>query len=93
MFGSKVKDAKFKFDLGSKVKDQITGFEGVITCRSQWIHNYNVYSVNPTDLDDKGALRHSEQFDEPQLKLVKEKVVKASRRTGGPNDPVQRTNR
>ena len=92
MFGSKKKDPKFKFELGSKVTDSITGFTGIVVCRTQWIHNCNVYGVQPQELKDGKPLDRG-YFDEPQLKLIKEKVVKESRRTGGPEKAVAQANR
>ena len=91
MFGKK-KDPEFKFNLGDKVKDTITGFTGVITLRSQWLNNCNTYGVQPTELKD-GAPQERQHFDEPQLVVVEEKVAKESRNTGGPERHVPATNR
>lgn len=91
MFGTK-KDPQFKFNLGDRVRDQITGFEGIVTSRSQWINNCNTYGVQPTTLKD-GAPMERAHFDEPQLDLVEEKVVPSSRETGGPERPVPQCNR
>lgn len=91
MFGKK-KEPEFKFNLGDKVKDSITGFTGVITLRSQWLNNCNTYGVQPTELKD-GAPQERQHFDEPQLIVVEEKVSKESRSTGGPERQVPATNR
>ena len=88
----KKKEPEFKFDVGSKVKDIITGFNGIIIYRTQWLNNCNTYGVQPTELKD-GKPLDREHFDEPQLELVEEKVVKPSRATGGPERPVPATNR
>ena len=92
MFGSKKKEPEFKFDLGAKVKDTVTGFTGIITSRTQWIHNCNVYGLQPTALKD-GEVRKRDHFDEPQLTLVEPEVIKPQRLTGGPTDTVRRTTR
>ena len=86
MFGKK-KEPEFKFDLGTEVKDIFTGFTGLIVCRSQWIHNCNTYGVKPKELKD-GVPQDNQFFDEPQLKVVKKKVVRPRRNTGGPCSPV-----
>jgi len=83
---------KFKFGLGSRVKDSITGFEGIVVGRTQWLHNCNTYSVKPTVLKD-GVPQKSEGFDEPQLSIVKEKVHKPDNDTGGPEREIPATNR
>lgn len=82
----------FKFELGDIVKDGITGHKGVIVCRSQWIHNCNTYGIQPQELKD-GKPVERQHFDEPQLVLVKSKVIKEKRDTGGPSKPVSQTNR
>lgn len=59
----------FKFELGSLVKDEITGFEGICYDRTQWFHNCNTYGVKPLDLIN-GKPQESETFDEPQLFII-----------------------
>jgi len=90
MFGKK-KD-NFKFNLGDKAKDIITGFEGIIVARTQWLNNCNVYRVQPQELKD-GKRLDADHFDEPQLEIVKEKVHKESRKTGGMAQSTMQTNR
>lgn len=92
MFRSKKKAPEFKFELGDKVKDTMTGFKGIIVYRTQWIHNCNVYGVKSQELKD-GMPRDNAQFDEPQLELVKEKVIEKSRETGGPCESMNQSNR
>lgn len=91
MFGRK-KEPEFKFNLGDKVRDTITGFTGIVTLRSQWLNNCNTYGVQPTALKD-GAPQERQHFDEPQLELLDEKVVTESRITGGPERHVPTANR
>lgn len=88
----KKKEVNFKFFLGDEVEDIFTGFSGIVTCRCQWIHNCNTYGVKPKVLKD-GIPQDNQYFDEPQLKVVKNKVVKAERDTGGPCAAVLPTNR
>jgi hypothetical protein len=92
MIGYVCKDPEFEFALGDKVKDIITGFEGIVTARHQWLNNCNTYSVRPTVLKD-GAPQDACGFDEPQLSLVQEKVTESNRTTGGPERKVFQPNR
>lgn len=96
MFSSMLKrmtnDDDFKFQLGSLVKDRLTGFEGIVVCRAQWLNNCNIYSVKPRALKD-GVPQDSHSFDEPQLELIEEGVVKSDRETGGPDRPMPQTRR
>ena len=84
----------FKFDLGVPVRDKITGFEGVVVFRSQWLHNCNTYGVQPTELKD-GAPQKREIFDEPQLELVSAEPAfeESKKKTGGPTADIPQTNR
>ena len=78
--------------LGDKVRDEITGFEGIVTLRSQWLNNCNTYGVKPTTLKD-GVPQERQHFDEPQLVLLEERLFGESRDTGGPQRTVPHTNR
>jgi hypothetical protein len=83
----------FKFKLGHVVRDQITGFEGVIVCRSQWLTNCNTYGVKPQKLKDDGTPMSTEHFDEPNLIEVEpEPRFEEERDTGGPTSMPPRTN-
>ena len=74
---------KFKFKLGEIAKDKITGFEGVVITRSQWLSSCNTYSIQSKSLVE-GKPVERQHFDEPQLELVSEREFKPKRETGGP---------
>jgi len=83
----------FLYNCGDEVKDSVTGYSGVILCRTQWLHNCNVYGLRSKKLKD-GKPTDLQYFDEPQLKLVKEVKVKVEKKkTGGPAKAVHQTNR
>lgn len=89
----------FKFNLGATVKDRISGFEGIVICRTEWLNNCSVYGVQPAGLRD-GKIPEREHFDEPQLVLVdstpiyeREKKEEKKTKPGGPAPVVHRTNR
>lgn len=84
---------KFKFDLGVRARDTLTGFEGIIVYRTQWITNCNVYGIQPEKLDKEGTVKESHQFDEARVELIKEKVIEPSRATGGPTQSMSQPNR
>jgi heat shock protein HspQ len=85
-------DTNFKYELGDVLRDKITGFEGVVVARTQWLSNCNVYSLQSQVLHE-GKPQDRQAFDEPQLELVKPKVLKENRETGGSAPPVFQTNR
>jgi hypothetical protein len=82
---------EFKFNLGDRLKDKITGFTGICVYRTQWINNCNVYGLQPESLEEKGAPRDRHQFDEPQLERLEVSVHQPYRETGGPNDSMSPT--
>jgi heat shock protein HspQ len=83
----------FKFNLGDVVTDKITGYKGVVTCRSQWLNGCNTYSVKCQKLKDDKPI-DSQHFDEPQLELHEDKpVVTENKDTGGPIDAPPTPNR
>lgn len=88
----KKKGTDFKLDLGDEVEDIITGFRGVVVCRSQWLHNCNTYGVKSKELKE-GKPMETQHFDEPQLEVLAKKIVKEKRDTGGPCEMVPPTNR
>jgi hypothetical protein len=89
--------SEFKFDLGTKVKDTLTGFKGVISYRAQYLTGCNQYGVQPEDLDEKGEPREARQIDENRLEVIKgskpyvlpvpkKEVIKEP---GGPQSPIK----
>lgn len=74
----------FKFDLGDKVKDAVTGFEGVVIARSEYLNGCIRYGVQSPKLKDNKP-QDCEWIDQGQLSLVKSKAVNLEvKRTGGP---------
>ena len=82
----------FKFELGSRVKDRITGFVGIIICRAQWLTNCNTYGTKSEGLYE-GAPIETTYFDEPNIIIVESDVHEEDRDTGGPTDRIRKTNR
>lgn len=81
---------EFKYNLGQKAKDKVTGYTGVINAVARYINGCNKYSVQaPVDKDMK--MPDSFWFDELSIEVqdapaVPDKVVK----TGGPHQLSQR---
>lgn len=61
--------------LGSKAKDTITGFAGVVTGRCEYLTGCNQLLVAPAIAKD-GSIRDSQWFDEQRLQQVGTVVVK-----------------
>ncbi len=59
----------FKIALGTKVKDKVTGFKGVVVARTEWLFGCLRYTVQPQKLKD-GATIANECFDEDALVIL-----------------------
>lgn len=65
-----------KLQLGDLAKDTITGFEGIVIAVTHWLNGCDRLVLQPRSLDKDGRVVSSESFDETQLELVEEEVVK-----------------
>lgn len=88
-----INETDFKIPLGARVREQITNFTGIVVCRTQWLHNCNVYGVKPEKLKDDGSPMDAHHFDEPQLTVIDAGIFEPKRDTGGPAKSVPQTNR
>lgn len=85
-------------ELGSKVRDRVTGFTGIAIGETRWLVGCLRITVQPQELDKDGKQKDAASFDEPQLEVLatpaKTKVVvqnEAARKTGGPRpEPMRR---
>lgn len=77
----------FKHELGKKAKDIVTGFEGIITSRSEFLTGCNRYGITPK-IGTDGKPIDAQWFDENQIELTGKGVViaqtVAQRQKGGP---------
>lgn len=77
----------FKFDLGARVSDVITGFKGVVTARTEWLNGCKRYVVQSEKLD-KDNKPVDLALDEEQMKVVGKPVVTVISRPGGGPRPA-----
>jgi len=62
----------FKFDLGSKVKDTLTGFSGIVMARSEYmLPEQRTYGIMPLDLKD-GGMKKWEWLAEERLVVAED---------------------
>lgn len=59
--------------LGKKVKDKITGFEGIATSKHIYLTGCNQFGVQP-QVDEKGKVPDKGYFDEGRLEVTGEGV-------------------
>lgn len=72
-------------ELGDEVKDSVSGARGTVIGKHHYLHGCTRITISPKVGKD-GTYKGELTFDEPQLVLIKAKVVKeGSHRTGGPS--------
>jgi len=74
--------------LGNVVRDKITGFTGVVVCRSEWLNGCVRVAVQPKELKDGVPIKEC-AFDEDQLEVISEDF-KQSKKTGGDREMPSR---
>ena len=77
---------KFKFEVGERVKDVVTGMSGVVMARSNFMTGCDQYGISPTKIGKDGKRPDWEYFDENRLvrngkgiSLPEDKVAKKSK--------------
>ena len=75
--------------LGQRVRDKITGFEGVVVCRTEWLNGCTRLGVQATTLKD-GKPLEAEHFDEEQVEVVEDTPEPTRKPTGGPRPAAMR---
>lgn len=77
-----------RIGLGDLVRDRITGFEGIVIGRTEWLRGCDRVTVQGRELHD-GKPTEPVSFDVPDVELVQKSVVERDeappeRKTGGP---------
>jgi hypothetical protein len=63
-------------ELGDRVRDRITGYQGIVIGITDWLYGCRRPFVQPESLDKDGSIVKSESFDEDQLEIVAKGIVK-----------------
>ena len=79
--------------LGHLAKDTVSGFEGIIESRTEWLNGCFRIALAPNHLDKDGKMLDAKAFDAEQVVLLPEQVHKekpvAARTNGSMPDPVR----
>lgn len=79
----------FKFELGTTLKDELSGFTGVVTGRADYLTGCNTYCLLPK-IKESGEYPDSKWLDEGRLGQTSSDIVKleeTEKPGGGPNPP------
>lgn len=82
---------KIKIELGSAVKEKVTGFKGIVVGKTEWLNGCIRFGVQSPNLHD-GKPVDIQWFDQADLVVVKKAAVTATpKKPGGPQqDPSSR---
>jgi hypothetical protein len=72
--------------MGKMVKDKISGYEGIVVARTEWLHGCVRLTVQAQELE-KGLPVNNCCFDEPQLEVIGDGISVAVA-AGGVEKPV-----
>lgn len=61
--------------LGQKVKDLVTGFEGVAASIHTYMHGCRRIGVEPTHTDEKGKPIEVRLFDEHRVEIIEDQEI------------------
>lgn len=73
-------------NLGQKAKDKITGFEGIITGRAEYLYGCTQFCIVPLAKD--GKICDSQWFDEGRIQVIGSGILPEEvqvEKPGGPN--------
>lgn len=76
-------------NLGDKVKDKVTGMEGIAVCRTEWVYGCVRFGVQSETLHE-GKPIDAVYFDEPQLVVLSTKGKTAPPQSGGGRENERR---
>lgn len=87
---TKMDKATFKYGLGDRAKDRISGLEGIIVSRAQHLFGCSRYWVQPREIKDgkpvDGAWLDEDSIEVLENQVIEAKTYKADEETGGPFD-------
>lgn len=80
---------KTKIKLGQKVRDKLTGLEGIAVARTEYLYGCVGISIQPFEVKD-GKPAEWVRVDEPQLEVVNKKAAPKAKPAHGPRPDVGR---
>jgi hypothetical protein len=83
-----------RINLGDKVRDRISSYEGVMIARCEYLTGCAQIGIKPQGMKTDGGTHDLLYFDEPFVELVEKNVVQPveprDADAGGPAQPMKR---
>ena len=70
-------------ELGQRVRDKVTGFEGIATTRVEYLNGCIQYCVKPPMIEP-GKMPEGEYIDDMQLEIISDGILIEPESGGGP---------
>ncbi len=80
-----------KVNLGDKVKDKITGYQGTVIAKTEWMNGCHRVIVQAEGLKEDGNAKDSHHCDVQQIELLEESELPKSKAAGGPRPNPSRS--
>lgn len=61
--------------LGDRVRDEVTGFEGVVLARAEALYEATLCRVHSRSVDDQGNPRVPVWFEEDRLTIIEDHAI------------------
>lgn len=76
--------------LGNKVRDSITGFEGIATGRCEYLYGCTQIVITPDKLSPDGKRLDGEWFDEQRVETLEARAIQVSAESSATSGGPQR---
>lgn len=73
------------FKLGEKLRDRVTGFEGIATCRTEYLNGCIQYSLTPKAKKTADKYPEGISLDVENLVRVSSGILVKAKPSGGPS--------
>ena len=73
-----------KIKLGSKIRDGVSGLEGIATARVVYLNGCTQYCLAPAIKEGENSLPKGYYIDQGQLEFVDDEITQEAKETGGP---------
>ena len=86
-----MKNKNFRVKLGDKVRDSITGYEGVCTSIARFLNGCRRIGIQGNKLDKDNLPVDSYVVDETTVQVIEKKIFKTVQEdNGGPNERISK---
>jgi hypothetical protein len=69
--------------LGDKVRDEVSGYEGIVLAKLEALYEASQCRVHPCSLSDQGQIRDSVWIEDDRLFVIKEQAIVGFRHVKG----------